>query len=144
MLTQLVIPGQPEFTNLVERDFIVNRPNALTYRMLAFALQLLEAHHSLPIKGQGRVDSGHLLRSGTKVLSLYRSAYRAHGWTEFGDTLEGATGVAEETLHWLDRLEQTAAVDFELTRSLHLSCREVIRLMRQTVQEVRERAGRHA
>lgn len=82
----------------------------LKSRTKDFALQIIRLYASLPRKTEALVIGRQFLKSGTSVGAHYREAQRARSNAKFISKLEGGMQELEETLYWLELLEESRIV----------------------------------
>lgn len=78
----------------------------LKKRTKAFALRIIRLYAALPKTTTAQVLGKQVLRSGTSVGAYYREASRARSTAEFISKLEVTVQELDETLYWLDLLEE--------------------------------------
>jgi four helix bundle protein len=82
----------------------------LRKRTKAFALRILKLVDALPKTTSGRALAAQLVRSGTSVAANYRAARRAKSTAHFLSKLGDVEEEADETLFWLELLEESGIV----------------------------------
>jgi len=82
----------------------------LRKRTKAFALRVLKLVDALPKTASGRALGSQLVRSGTSVAANYRAARRAKSTAHFLSKLGDVEEEADETLFWLELLEEFGIV----------------------------------
>jgi four helix bundle protein len=82
----------------------------LKTRTKAFALSVLRLYARLPKTVEAQIVGKQLLRSGTSVGAHYREAVRARSTAEFVAKIEGGLQELEESLYWLELLEEGGMV----------------------------------
>ena len=82
----------------------------LKKRTKAFALRVLKLVDALPKTASGRALGSQLVRSGTSVAANYRAARRAKSAAHFISKLGDVEEEADETLFWLELLEESGIV----------------------------------
>mgnify|MGYP001342000949 FL=1 len=82
----------------------------LKVRTKQFALEIIRLYAALPKRTEALVLGKQLLRSGTSVGAHYREAQRARSDAEFISKFEGGMQELEETLYWLELLEESRIV----------------------------------
>jgi four helix bundle protein len=75
-------------------------------------------YRALPAKEEARVLGKQLLRSGTSVGANYRAACRARSKDEFIAKLGIVLEEADESVFWLELIEETGLVGPDKLRSL--------------------------
>ena len=80
--------------------------NELKSRTAGFALQILKLVDQLPVLKSNYIISNQIGRSATGVAANYRAACKARTYKEFVAKLGTVVEEADETLYWLELLEQ--------------------------------------
>jgi four helix bundle protein len=88
----------------------------LKKRTKAFALRILKLADALPKTTAGRALVSQIVRSGTSVAANYRAACRAKSTADFIAKMGVVEEEADETLFWLELLEE-----FELVTTAKLT-----------------------
>jgi four helix bundle protein len=86
-----------------------NEPD-LKKRTKAFALRILKLVDALPKTTAGRALASQIVRSGTSVAANYRAACRARSTADFIAKMGIVEEEADETLFWLELLEESRLV----------------------------------
>ena len=94
------------------------RPEELRDRTKAFAIRVVKMFRSLPKDTDTQVIGRQALRSGTAVGANYRAACRARSHAEFTAKIGIVVEEADETIYWLELLQETHAVKPERLESL--------------------------
>jgi len=79
----------------------------LKKRTKAFALRILKLVDALPKTTAGRALSSQIVRSGTSIGANYRAACRAKSTADFIAKMAIVEEEADETLFWLELLEES-------------------------------------
>ena len=87
-----------------------NEPD-LKRRTKAFALRILKLVDALPKTTAGRALASQIVRSGTSVAANYRAACRAKSPADFIAKMGIVEEEADETLFWLELLEESELVN---------------------------------
>ena len=82
----------------------------LKKRTKAFALRVLKLVDTLPKTTAGRALASQIVRSGTSVAANYRAACRAKSPADFISKMGNVEEEADETLLWLELLEESGLV----------------------------------
>jgi len=82
-------------------------PDELKGRTKGFALRVMKVVDAMPRGLAGQVLGRQLLRSATSVGANYRAACRAQSRAEFAAKLSIVVEEADETLYWLELLEDS-------------------------------------
>jgi four helix bundle protein len=88
----------------------------LAKRTKAYALRIIRLYGALPKSLEAQVLGRQLLRSGTSVGSQYREGCRSRSVAEFVSKLSGALQELDETMYWLELLQ-----DAEIVRASRLT-----------------------
>jgi len=86
------------------------RRKDLKVRTKELALQIIRLYSSLPKTTEVQVLGTQLLKSGTSVGAHYREAQRAKSNADFISKIEGALQELDETLYWIELLEDSGIV----------------------------------
>jgi four helix bundle protein len=82
----------------------------LKKRTKAFALRVLKLVDTLPKTTAGRALASQIVRSGTSVAANYRAACRAKSTADFIAKMGTIEEEADETLFWLELLEESELI----------------------------------
>jgi|SRR5579864_267798 len=88
----------------------MDRRDDLKTRTKAFALRVVRLYKALPHREEARVIGRQLLRSGTSVGANYRAACRGRSRAEFVAKLGVVLEEADETVFWLELLQESDIV----------------------------------
>ena len=81
--------------------------NAFKLRTKKFALDIIRLFQIMPKTEEAKIIGRQLLRSATSVAANYRAACRARSKAEFFAKLSITVEEADETLFWLEILEES-------------------------------------
>ena len=101
------------------------RVKDLKVRMRELALRIIRLYAKLPKSTEGQVIGKQLLRSGTSVGAHYREGSRARSTAEFVSKLGGGQQELEETIYWLELLQEAEIVKPTLLDGLITECNEL-------------------
>jgi four helix bundle protein len=82
-------------------------PDVMKNRTKDFALEIMKLTEALPKTSNARIISNQIVRCGTSVASNYRSSCRARSKIEFIAKLGIVEEEADETLFWLELIEES-------------------------------------
>ena len=82
----------------------------LKKRTKGFALRILKLVDALPKTTAGRALASQIVRSGTSIAANYRAACRAKSTADFISKMGIVEEEADETLFWLELLEESELV----------------------------------
>jgi four helix bundle protein len=105
------------------------RKEEFRLRTKKYALDIVRLYAALP-KRRSEVDiiARQMVRSGTSVAANYREASRARSTAEFISKVETCTQEADETLLWLELLEEGCGVRADMLQGLKEESDELIRI----------------
>jgi len=98
-------------------------------RTKRFAVQCVKFYQGLPNNQEAWVIGKQFLRSATSIAANYRAACRARSGSEFFSKLCIVVEENDETLFWLEMLEETGIVDKETIRPIYVECEEILKIM---------------
>lgn len=116
----------------------------LKIRTKEFALRVIRLYTALPKTTEGQVLGRQLLRRGTSVGANYREATRARSRAEFISKIETALQELEETLNWLELLDEVKATAHVDILDLRREAEELIAILVASAKTVKkgENVGR--
>jgi four helix bundle protein len=85
-------------------------PRELQTRTKLSALRVIALVDTLPRSTAGQVIGRQLLRSATSVAANYRAACRAQSRAEFAAKLSVVAEEADESLYWLELLQESSLI----------------------------------
>ncbi|MCG2777512.1 MAG: four helix bundle protein [Desulfobacterales bacterium] len=80
-------------------------------RTKEFAKEIIKLCRNLPKNMEGRLIGNQIFRSGTSVAANYRAACRARSTADFISRLGIVEEEADETLFWLELIEEMEILD---------------------------------
>ncbi|MGD1102806.1 MAG: four helix bundle protein [Terriglobia bacterium] len=101
-------------------------PNEMKSRTKAFALRVIKLVGALPRNTTGQIIGRQLLRSATSVGANYRAACRAQSRAEFAAKLSIVVEEADESLYWLELLEESSLIKPERLTELLKEVNELL------------------
>lgn len=110
-------------------------------RTKAFAVQLIKFYKTLPKTDEGRILGRQILRSGTSVAANYRAVCRAKSKPDFISKLGTVVEEADETLLWLELIEEAEICKNDKLTALKREIEEVVKLFSSSLGTAR-REGR--
>jgi four helix bundle protein len=103
-----------------------SRTEALKARTKKFAIRIIHMSQSLPKTNEGRVIGNQLLRAGTSMAANYRATCRARSRAEFLAKLGIVVEEADETVFWVELLEETGILFGESLSALKTEANELL------------------
>jgi four helix bundle protein len=113
-----------------------NEPD-LKKRTKAFALRILKLVDALPKTTAGRALASQIVRSGTSVAANYRAACRAKSTADFIAKIGIAEEEADETLFWLELLEESDLVSSAKLTAIKQEANELIAITIASIKTAR-------
>ena len=94
-----------------------------------FALSVIRMCRALPSTDEAQIIKRQILRSATSVGANYRAACRARSNAEFFSKISIVIEEADETLFWLEVLQETGIFKPELLETLYKENEEILKIM---------------
>jgi four helix bundle protein len=113
----------------------------LKQRTKHFALRVIRLYSSLSTSGAAAVIGKQLLRSATSVGAQYREAARARSAAEFISKIECAMQELDESLYWIELLEESALVESGLLEGLKQETTELTRIFVSSALTAKKNKG---
>ena len=101
----------------------------LKLRTKVFAKEIIKLCRQLPNNREGRLIGNQIFRSGSSVAANYRAACRARSKAEFISKLSIVEEEANETLFWLEIINEMEILDNTLLNSLMKETNEIISII---------------
>jgi four helix bundle protein len=113
-----------------------NEPD-LKKRTKAFALRILKLVDAMPKTTAGRALASQIVRSGTSVAANYRAACRAKSPADFIAKMGIVEEEADETLFWLELLEESELVTGAKLTAIKQEANELIAITVASIKTAR-------
>jgi four helix bundle protein len=113
-----------------------NEPD-LKKRTNAFALRILKLVDAMPKTTAGRALASQIVRSGTSVAANYRAACRAKSPADFIAKMGIVEEEADETLFWLELLEESELVTGAKLTAIKQEANELIAITVASIKTAR-------
>lgn len=101
---------------------------AFKKRTKELALRIIRLFQSLPKTDEARIIGKQLLRSATSVAANYRACCRSRSDAEFFSKISIVVEEADETLFWLELLQEASIVEPNKLNSLTMDYVEVVKI----------------
>lgn len=111
-------------------------------RTKGFAVQIVKFFGKLPKTDEARVLGRQLLRAGTSVAANYGAVCRAKPDADFISKMGTVVEETDETLLWLELLEDTGICAPRLVESLKAESDELLRVFSTSLNTAKRNAGR--
>lgn len=116
----------------------IEKIEAFKQRTKQLSLRIIKLFQALPKSDEARIIGKQLLRSATSVAANYRAACRGRSDAEFFSKISIVVEEADETLFWLEILEEAEIVSHEKLQSLLAEYEEVVKIV-NTVRHNRKK-----
>jgi four helix bundle protein len=126
-----------EFGMRNEKPSHVASERDLKKRTKAFALRVLKLVVALPKTTAGRALASQIVRSGTSVAANYRVACRAKSTADFVAKMGIVEEEADETLFWLELLEESELVRAAKLTAIKQEANELIAITVASIKTAR-------
>ena len=110
---------------------------ALKVRTKKFALRVLRLYRSLPHTEEARILGRQILRSGTSIGANYRAACRGRSRAEFAAKLGIVLEEADETVFWLELIQDASIVPKEKLCALTKEANELVAIIVASLRTVK-------
>ena len=111
----------------------------LAGRTKAYALRIIRLYSALPKSVVAQVVGKQLLRSGTSVGAHYREGSRSRSVAEFVSKLGGALQELEETMYWLELLQDAQIVKASRLESLADESGQIVAMLASSINTAKRR-----
>jgi four helix bundle protein len=104
----------------------VSPPEELRERTKKFAIRIVRLFQALPKSTEAQVMGKQLLRCGTSVAANYRAVCRARSRAEFIARMGIVAEEADESVLWLELLEETGILRHEQLEDILKESKELV------------------
>jgi four helix bundle protein len=104
----------------------VSPPQELRERTKKFAIRIVRLFQALPKSAEAQVMGKQLLRCGTSVAANYRAVCRARSKAEFIARMGIVAEEADESVLWLELLEETGILRHEQLEDILKEAKELV------------------
>ena len=113
------------------------RQQAMMLRTKRFGLAVIRLYSSMSRSTVNQVLGKQVLRSGTSVGAHYREACRAKSNADFVSKIEGALQELDETVYWLELLQESFPVKSDQIEPLATEANELISIFVTVTRSVK-------
>ena len=106
----------------------------LKKRTKSFTISILNLVDNLPMRNSTRIVANQLGRSGSSVGANYRATQRAKSKADFIYKLEIVIEEADETMYWLEVMNETKLIDAKIASTLIKEANELVSIFVATVK----------
>jgi len=107
-------------------------------RTKKFAKRIIELCRELPNNRQGRLIGNQVFKSGTSVAANYRAACRGRSRAEFVSKLGIVLEEGDETLFWLELINEMEICDENVVPSLMQECDELVAIVVSSIKTAKQ------
>ena len=111
--------------------------NVIKNKSFAFAIRIVKLYQFLCETKKEFVLSKQLLRCGTAVGALIREAEHAESKTDFKHKMSIAQKEINETIYWLELLNETGYLTNEQFQSINNDAVEIIKLLTSIIKSTK-------
>ena len=112
-------------------------PEELRERTKKFAIRIVRLFQALPKSTEAQVMGKQLLRCGTSVAANYRAACCARSKAEFISRVGIVAEEADESVLWLELLEDTNILSSERLQEILKEARELVAIFSTSLKTAR-------
>lgn len=114
------------------------KPHDLRMRTKQFALRIIKLSVALPNSEEGKIIRRQVCRSGTSVGAQYREVCRSRSKAEFISKFESALQELDETLYWLELIEESGMQSESRLPELVRETDELIAVFTQSIKTAKD------
>ena len=114
-------------------------PEVMKDRTKKFAKQIILLCRKMPKNREGNLIGNQIFRSGSSVASNYRAACRGRSKAEFIAKMGIVEEEADETLFWLEVIEEVEIFKKDSISSLMQECNEILSIVVSSINTARKR-----
>ncbi|MBC8393574.1 MAG: four helix bundle protein [Deltaproteobacteria bacterium] len=107
-------------------------------RTKEFAKEIIKLCRKLPDNREGRLIGNQIFRSGTSIAANYRAACRARSKADFISKLSIVEEEADETLFWLELIDEMKILDNSLLDPLMKENDEIVAIIVASIKTSRK------
>ena len=108
-------------------------------RTKEFAKEIIKLCRSLPKNREGRLIGEQIFRSGTSIAANYRAACRARSTAEFISKMGIVEEEADETLFWLEIIQEMDVMKTELLQAIIKENDEIISIVVSSIKTAKQK-----
>lgn len=108
-------------------------------RTKKIALEIIKLIDELPNKISSWAIAKQIIRSSTSVGANYRAACRAKSPADFINKLKIVEEEADETIYWLEILEESKLVSQERVSALKIETNEILAIVVSSIKTIKSK-----
>ncbi len=112
----------------------------IKHRTKQIGLQVIKLVDSLPNKISAWVISKQIIKSSTSIGANYRAACRAKSTADFINKLKIVEEETDETIYWLEMLEESTLIPKERITDLKKETNEILSIIVASINTVKEKS----
>ncbi len=112
---------------------VIKKENIIKEKSFGFAVRIVNLYKYIIDTKKEYVISKQLLRSGTSIGANTREALNAESTKDFIHKLAIAQKEADETLYWLELLNETKYINENEFNSMHNDCSELLKIIKSII-----------
>jgi four helix bundle protein len=116
----------------------VSPPQELRERTKKFAIRIVRLFQALPKSTEAQVMGKQLLRCSTSVAANYRAVCRARSKAEFISRMGIVAEEADESVLWLELLEDTSIVRHERLEDILKEAKELVAIFSTSLKTAKD------
>ncbi|NQE44526.1 hypothetical protein C5S31_00710 [ANME-1 cluster archaeon GoMg2] len=109
------------------------KESAVRKKSFEFAIDIVNMYKKMAMEKREFVMSKQLLKAGTSIGANVREASNGESTADFIHKLAIAQKEADETLYWLELLNETHFINREEFSSLSHSCEELLKIIKSII-----------
>ena len=111
----------------------------LRIRMKLFAVRIIRLVDNLPNTASGRAISNQIIRSGTSPGANYRAACLGKSDKDFINKLKMVEEELDETLYWLELIDETGVIKKKLIADLINENHELLKIIISSINTTKKK-----
>ena len=111
----------------------------IKYRTKQIGLKVIKLIDDLPNKPSALAISKQIVRSSTSIGANYRAACRAKSAPDFINKLKIVEEETDETLYWLEILEESSLIQMDKISDLMKEVNEILSIIAATINTVKKK-----
>lgn len=117
----------------MNKENMNDKPNPLKDKSFQFALSIVKLYQFLTDEKREFIMSKQLLRSGTSIGANIREGQNAQSKPDFIHKLSIAQKECDETLYWLELLNQSGFLAEDNFKKTHSDASEILKMLRSSI-----------
>jgi four helix bundle protein len=110
------------------------KDNIVKQKSFSFAVRIIKLYKYLGDSKKEYILSKQILRSGTAIGALVRESEYAESKKDFIHKLHIGLKEANETLYWLELLNETNFITLKMFESIKVDCEELMKLLTSIIK----------